>query len=135
MPARVFTDLKPGNVLLDQDQAGWRISPIAVVRDRDAGLGHALYCRNSNLEAVPDARESMPSGFSLPVLTGSPSHRDEAAVGAQRDDDFRNGLRVPVLDPPAGAPSGIGRARVDRLAEIIGARPDPKKRYPELIGA
>ncbi len=137
-------DLKPGNVLLDQDNNP-RLADFGQSRlshEQTPALGTMFYMppEQANLEAVPDVRWDVYAIGALLycMLTGSPPHHDEGVFARLDDiDDFGQRLaeyrRIVRHGPPPTAHRHV--RGVDRsLAEIIERclAPDPKRRFANV---
>jgi hypothetical protein len=137
-------DLKPGNVLLDQDNHP-RLADFGQSRlshEQAPALGTLFYMppEQANPEAVPDVRWDVYALGALLycMLTGSPPHRDEQRLAgleqtegfSERLSEYRKIVRhAPVPTQHRRVP-GVDRA----LAEIIERclAPDPRKRFANV---
>lgn len=137
-------DLKPGNVLLDQDNRP-RLADFGQSRlfhEQAPALGTLFYMppEQANLEAVPDVRWDVYALGALLhcMLTGKPPHRNEATLAQlEKIDDFglrlaeyRKIIRRSPLPTAHRQVRGVDRA----LAEIIERclAPDPKQRFANV---
>ena len=137
-------DLKPGNILLDQDSKP-RLADFGQSRlshEQSPALGTLFYMapEQADLEAVPDARWDVYALGALLycMLVGEPPHRSDEAV---RQLDGAGSLkrrlnfyqRIIFGSPPPSAHRKV--PGVDRsLAEIIDRclAADPQRRYPNV---
>ena len=137
-------DLKPGNVLLDQDSRP-RLADFGQSRlsqEQTPALGTLFYMppEQADLDAVPDVRWDVYALGALLycMLTGSPPHRsDERFQEFERIDEFgqrlseyRRILRHTSVPTDHRQLPGVDRA----LAEIVERclAPDPKKRFANV---
>ncbi len=137
-------DLKPGNVLLDQDNRP-RLADFGQSRlfhEQAPALGTLFYMppEQANLEAVPDVRWDVYALGALLycMLTGSPPHRDDTGLAqldgiddfGQRLGEYRKMIRRAPLPTAHRQVHGVDRA----LAEIVERclAPDPKKRFANV---
>ena len=137
-------DLKPGNILLDQDNRP-RLADFGQSRlshEHAPALGTLFYMppEQADPDAVPDVRWDVYALGALLycMLTGAPPHRDEERLADfeqvddfnQRLSDYRKTVRhAPVPTGHRQVP-GVDRA----LAEIVERclAPDPEKRFANV---
>jgi eukaryotic-like serine/threonine-protein kinase len=137
-------DLKPGNVLLDQDNRP-RLADFGQSRlsnEQAPALGTLFYMppEQANLDAVPDVRWDVYALGALLycMLTGSPPHRDDAGFAeldgiedfGHRLTEYRRIIRRAPIPTDHRQLRGVDRG----LAEIIERclAPDPKNRFANV---
>lgn len=136
-------DLKPGNVLLDQDAVP-RLADFGQSRlksDKSASLGTLFYMapEQADLDAIPDARWDVYSLGSLlyAMLCGAPPFFSEIEIEqesnvsvSERLGDYQRKIKTAAKPSAHRKVPGVDRA----LAEIIdrAIEVDPKKRFPSV---
>ena len=137
-------DIKPGNILLDQDDKP-RLADFGQSRlssDSAAALGTLYYMapEQADLDAVPDGRWDVYALGALlyNMLTGEPPYRDPAlSEKIEKTGDIRDRLKV-YRDQIRKSPkpkahkkiAGLDRAMGDIIDRCI--TPDPKKRFASV---
>ena len=137
-------DLKPGNVLLDQDRNP-RLADFGQSRlshEQTPALGTLFYMapEQADLKAVPDARWDVYALGALVfcMLTGEPPHRNEAnakslqAAGnlEERLAIYRNGIQSSPLATEHRKVPGVDGMLADIIDRCLA--PNPKKRFSNV---
>ncbi len=137
-------DLKPGNVLLDQDRRP-RLADFGQSRlshEQVPALGTLFYMapEQASLKAVPDARWDVYALGALLycMVTGGPPHKTEENIGRlqhaadleKRLAVYRTIIRGAAAPVAHRSPRGVDRALAEVIDRCLAA--DPKKRYPNV---
>ncbi len=137
-------DLKPANILLDQDRRP-RLADFGQSRlshEQSPALGTLFYMapEQADLKAIPDVRWDVYALGALLycMLTGSPPHRSEEAIERiQKQTKIAQRLEVyRTLIQDAGTPTdhrdvqGVDRALAEIIDDCISV--DVEKRYPHV---
>jgi hypothetical protein len=143
-------DIKPANVLLDQDHRP-RLADFGQSRlshEQKPALGTLFYMapEQADLEAVPDVRWDVYAlgAILYTMLVGSPPHRNDATVGkidsasdlAERLARYRQAIQSA---PPASEHrriTGVDRALAEIIDRCLAANPDDRfANVQEVLGA
>ncbi len=135
-------DLKPANILLDQDQRP-RLADFGQSRlshEQSPALGTLFYMapEQADMKAIPDAAWDVYALGALLycMLTGQPPHRNEALLKriessgslAQRLAVYRQAIRTAPRPLAHRAAPGVDRALANIVDTCLSV--DPRKRYP-----